>query len=111
MAHAQPDFETKDVLGKTLQYVASVGLAPIALPSVAGAKISEVLIRNPKQNMITTDLFYSFDGGVTFLTLGRGEFVGWTLKNNASDMPITQIFIKGSNATTYYEVIINSEPS
>lgn len=111
MAHAQPDFETKDVLGKTLQFVASVSLVAIPLPAVPGAKISEVLIRNPKQNFITTDLMYSFDGGATFLALSRGEFVGWTLKNNASDMPITQIFIKGSVATTYYEVIMNVEPT
>ena len=110
MSHQAPDFETKDVLGKSIPYVGSVGTSNLTLPPSAVGKISEFLVRNPNSNSITTTLSFSIDGGSNFLVLGRGEFCGWTLKNNASNSPITSIVIKGSSATTNYEVLINFEP-
>jgi hypothetical protein len=110
MAHETPDFETKDVLGKTLQYSGNVGLSNLTLPAVSEGKISEFLLRNPDTNNITTKLLLSLDGGTTFFSLARGEFIGWSPKNTVANMPINQIVIKGSVAVTAYELIINVEP-
>jgi hypothetical protein len=110
MAHASPEFETQDILGKTLPFTGNVGTSNLTLPVVSQGKISDVLIRNPDTNLITKKLFLSFDGGTTFFSLSRGEFIGWSPKNNASNMPINQIVIKGSAAATDYEIIINVEP-
>lgn len=110
MSHQTPDFETKDVLGKTLQYAGTVGTSNLTLPPTVQGKISEMLLRNPDTNNITTKLLLSFDGGASFFSLARGEFIGWTPKNNASDMPIEQVVIKGSAAVTNYELLINVEP-
>lgn len=110
MAHNAPDFETKDVLGKTLPFSGNVGTSNLTLPASSQGKISEVLIRNPGTNLVTTKLYLSFDGGATFFSLSRGEFIGWSPKNNASNTPIDQIVIKGSIAVTAYEILINVEP-
>lgn len=110
MAHLSPDFETKDVLGKTIPYVGTVGTLNLTLPAVVVGKISDVLIRNPDSNGVTVKLLFSFDGGVSFFSLGRGEYIGWSPKNNASDTPINQIVVKGSSATTNYEILMNFEP-
>lgn len=110
MAHAQPDFETKDVLGKTLQFSGNVGLSNLTLPPTLQGKISEFLLRNPDTNNITTKLLVSLDGGTSFFSLARGEFIGWSPKSNASNTPIEQIVIKGSVAVTAYELIVNVEP-
>jgi hypothetical protein len=108
--HEQPDFETKDVLGKTLQFSGNVGLSNLTLPASLQGKISEFLLRNPDTNNITTKLFLSLDGGTSFFSLARGEFIGWSPKSNASNTPIQQLVIKGSVASTAYELIVNVEP-
>lgn len=110
MAHQQPDFETKDVLGKTLPFTGTVGTSNLTLPPSVQGKISEMLLRNPNTNSINTKLYLSFDGGTTFFSLSRGEFIGWSPKSNASNTPIEQIVIKGSVALTDYELLINVEP-
>lgn len=110
MAHASPEFEQKDVLGKTLPYTGTVGLSNLTLPASSQGKISDVLLRNPDTNGINTKLYLSFDGGTTFFSLSRGEFIGWSPKNNASNTPIDQVVIKGSVALTNYEMLINVEP-
>lgn len=110
MAHQSPDFETKDVLGKTQHLNGSVGLASILLPTVAGNKISNVLVRNPNTNAVSEVLYVAFDGQTTYLSLSRGEFAAWVPKNNASNSPVTQIRILGSTATVDYEVVMDTEP-
>ena len=110
MAHQLPDFETKDVLGKTVQLVGSCSTSPVLLPDPAIGKISDVLIRNPDTNGINDVLLYNLDGTSNFSRLKRGEFVGWTLKNNGSGTPITQITIKSLSGTINYEVVVNVEP-
>jgi hypothetical protein len=110
MAHQAPDFETKDVYGKTQHFAGSVGLSSVLVPAVAGNKISSILVKNPSINGTTAIISVAFDGGTTYLTLKRGEFASWSPKNNSSNSPITQIRIVGSEATTYYEIIMDSEP-
>lgn len=110
MAHNTPDFETKDTLGKTLQYASTVGTSATAYPPSASTQISSFLLRNPNTNGVNDVLSVSLDGGVNFLTLSRGEFVGWGPKNNNSNMPITQIFIKASGAGKAFQLLIDLEP-
>lgn len=110
MAHASPEFEQKDVLGKTLPFSGNVGLSNLTLPVTPQGQISTVLLRNPDTNGINTKLYLSFDGGATFFSLSKGEFIGWSPKTNASNTPIQQIVIKGSVAVTAYEILMNTEP-
>lgn len=110
MAHQAPDFETKDVLGKTYQLVGTVTSIASLLPDPSVGKISEILIRNPDNNGINDVLLYNFDGTSNFSRLKRGEFIGWTLKNNPSNTPITQIQLKSLSGTISYEVVVNVEP-
>lgn len=110
MAHANPDFETKDILGKTTQLVGTVTASPSLLPGVAIWKISSVLIRNPGNNNITDVLLYDLTGEGNFSRLNRGEFIGWTPKNNPGGTPITQVTLKSLSGTISYELIVNVEP-
>lgn len=110
MSHQQPEFETKDILGTTQHFNGSVGLVSALVPSVAGAKISNILIRNPATNSSSAVLYIAFDGGVTYLSLKRGEFAAWSPRNNTSNSPINQVRILGSAAGTVYEIIVDTEP-
>jgi len=110
MSHQAPDFETKDVYGKTQHFSGSVGVSSVLVPAVAGNKISNILIKNPATNNVTTILSVAFDGGTTYLTLKRGEFAAWSPKNNTSNTPIVQVRILGSTAVTFYEIVMDFEP-
>lgn len=110
MSHQAPDFETKDVYGKTQHFAGSVGLSSALIPSVAGNKISNILIKNPSTNGVNDILSVAFDGGVVYLTLKRGEFAAWSPKNNTSNTPISQIRIIGSSAAVNYEIVMDFEP-
>lgn len=110
MAHQAPDFETKDVYGKTVQLVGTVTTTVSLLPNPVVGKISEVLIRNPDSNANTDVLLFNLDGTSNFSRLKRGEFIGWTLKNNPGNTPITQIQLKSLSGTINYEVVVNVEP-
>lgn len=110
MSHQSPEFETKDVLGKTTHYNGTVGSPDSLVPSVIGDKISNVLVRNPSTNGINDILYVSFSGGTTYLSLKRGEFAAWSPKNNSSGTPITQVRVSGSTPTVAYEIIMDFEP-
>ena len=110
MAHQSPDFETKDVLGKTFQLVGAVTVSPLLVPSTVQGKIQDVLIRNPGNNNITDILLYDLNGQGNFSRLARGEFIGWTPKNTPGGDPINQITIKSLSGTMNYEIIVNVEP-
>ena len=110
MAHQQPEFETKDVLGTTQHYSGSVGLTSALVPAVADKKISNVLVRSPATNSATSVLYVAFDGQTTYLSLKRGEFAAWSPRNNQSNSPITQIRILGAAVGTNYEIIVDYEP-
>ena len=98
--------EIKDLVGSTDQYSGTVGTTPANIPSSAGDKIAECLVRCSSDNTpITKRLLISFDSGTTFLTLSPGEFVGWSLKGSP-----TQIVIKGNVASVSYEIVLNREP-
>jgi hypothetical protein len=109
MAHTAPEMDVRDTLGKTIHFSGSVGLTSLLVPPSIGDKLGSVIVRNPQTNGINTTLKVAFDGGTTYITLGRGEFVGWYPKNNSSGTPITQIRILGSVAVTYYEIIADFE--
>ncbi len=109
MSHTAPEMDTRDTLGKTIHYAGSVGLTSALVPPTIGDKLGSVIVRNPNTNNINTTLKVAFDGGTTYITLSRGEFVAWYPKNNASNTPITQIRILGSVDVTYYEIIMDFE--
>lgn len=109
MAHTPPEMDTRDTLGKTIHYSGSVGLTSALVPPTSGDKLASVIVRNPSTNGINTTLKVAFDGGTTYITLSRGEFVGWYPKSNASGTPITQIRVLGSVAVTNYEIIMDFE--
>lgn len=111
MAHSQPEFETKDILGKTQHYNGSVGITSVLVPAIAADKITNILIRSPSTNSVTSTLFIAFDGQSTYLSLKRGEFAAWSPRNTASNSPILQVRVLGSAAATNYEIIIDFEPS
>lgn len=110
MAHQSPEFEQKDVLGTTQHYNGSVGLVSSLVPAVAGKKISNVLVRSPATNSVSSVLYVAFDGQSVFLSLKRGEFAAWSPKNDQSNNPISQIRVLGSSASVAYEIIVDYEP-
>lgn len=91
--------------GSTDHFNGTVGTSSVAIPASAGNVISEVLIRNPKSNSILKDLLVSFDGGTTFFTISRNDYLVWGPRDN-----LTQIYIKGNLASTDYEIIMNRLP-
>lgn len=99
-----PAFETQDLDGGTTHYNGTVGTSAIAIPTVAGNIISEVVIKCPFQTPTTKKLLVSFDGGTTFFTLDPGEFIGWSVKGSRR-----QIHIKGGVAGVSYDVLLNRE--
>lgn len=104
MVNQNPQFEMIDNEGSTIQIAGTVGTTPIQVPSVATFDISEILIRCATDNSpITKRLLWSLDN-VTYHTLGPGEYVGWTLKGQQ-----TQIWLKGNVAGVDYEVLVNRE--
>jgi len=110
MVDVAPDYEIKDVLGKTIHYNGTVGTSSALVPAVVVNKVSTALVRNPSSNSSSKDLYVAFDGGTTYLTLSPGEFASWSPKNNSSNTPITQIRILGSVANVAYEIVMDFEP-
>jgi hypothetical protein len=110
MAHQAPDFETKDVLGTTQHFNGGVGLVSALVPSIAGKKLSRVVIRNSNSNSFNKLLKIALDGNNTYWTLQKGETMEWFPKSNASNSPITQIRIEGSEEIVSYEIIMDFEP-
>jgi len=103
-ANLNPSMEGQDLDGTTTHFNGTVGTTAIALPTVAGAVISEVLFKCPAQTPTTTKCLLSFDGGTLFVTLSQGEFIGWSTKGY-----LRQIHIKGSAAGVSYEMVMNRE--
>lgn len=110
MAHESPDFETKDVLGKTEQFTGSVGTSSALVPAVAGKKISKAFVKNANSNSFNKGLKVAFDGQANYVLLQKGEFMTWEPKNNNSNSPITQIRIEGTESGVNYEIIMDFEP-
>jgi len=92
-------------MGNTILYVGTVGTTAVPIPAVAGSPIILMLVRCPSQTPNTRRLSWSVDN-VTFHALSPGEFVGWPIKGN-----YTQIYIKGNVAGVSYEVVLNTEPT
>jgi hypothetical protein len=101
------DFTGAGVMGNTTLYSGSVGTTAALQPSVSGDKISEILIRCASSNTNAKRLLWSIDN-VTYHTLAPGEFVGWTMSRDLSNLNITQIYVKGSVAAVAYELIVNT---
>lgn len=104
MAHEVPAFETQDIGGDTLHFNGNVGTSPVAIPSVAGLRIQEIIVDN-RNIAPNKDLLISFDGGTNFKTIGGGEALRWLVYGG-----LTQILLKGSDATTPYEILMNRVP-
>lgn len=104
MTMLPPQFEQADVLGTTGHYNGSVGTTAVAIPSVAGNKITEVLVQSPQSNSSSKELYVSFDGGTTFFTLYRGGALFWKIKGT-----VTQVYVKGNISTVDYEILMNRD--
>lgn len=113
MAHQIPEWEVRDVQGKTEQRASSVSNSPAGgtlIPAVAGARIEQILVRCKSDQNINRRLYVDLTGQTNYMTLSPGEFVGWDLRSNTSGSPITQIRVLGDSASaTAYELIINYE--
>lgn len=105
MTNRPPQFEQDDSLGTSDQYAGTVGVAPVSIPSVAGGVIAHLFIKNPlKTPPYSKVLHFSLDGGTTWHDLGAGEFILWPTRSG-----LTQFQIKGSVASTPYEILLNRE--
>jgi hypothetical protein len=103
MPDEYPQFEGQDTEGSSDHFNGTVGTTATNVPSSAGNVISEFLVDCPKDS--PGNLLVSLDGGTTFKTVNRGGVWIWTPKGN-----MTQIKIKGTNANTDYEIVMNREP-
>jgi len=109
MVNAAPEFETIDALGNTTQYSGTVGLTPILVPPSPGRPISEILIRCDTDNTPNSERLEWSIEGVVYQKLSPGEFIGWTLKKNSTNQEIKQIYLRGTTAAVFYEVLVNTE--
>lgn len=110
MAHEIPEFEVQDIKGKSLVFTGTALLANINVPgTTVNGRIESFLVHCLSSNAVARRLFVSIDGGAAFFELSPGESWTWTLKNNNSNAAITQLVVKGNNAslTTAYQVVIN----
>jgi hypothetical protein len=105
MADVAPQFEVQDNLGSTSHFNGTVGTSSTAIPTTPGSPIADVMISCLVSNTPTKNLLVSFDGGTNFFTLTPGTAMSWTMRGSA-----TQFHIKGSAASTAYEIIVNREP-
>ena len=96
--------EIRDLEGSTTHEVGTVGTTPVDLPSSADKAISELLINTQAIDSATKTLQISFDGGTNYFTLKRNTLVGWSVKGR-----LQQIKVKGSAASTNYDILINFE--
>ncbi len=115
MAHQIPEWEVRDVQGKTEQIIGTVNNAPgggTLVPSSPGPRIEQVLVRCKSDQNNARRLLVDVTGQANYLTLSPGEYLGWDLRSNMSGSPITQIRILGGSASnTAYEIVINYELS
>lgn len=104
MVDLAPEFESTDTLGSTLTFAGTVGTTPTAFPTVAGANIEEIGIRNALDQPFASRLEFSYDGGVTWLRLAVGE-----AREDEFRGSIKQIYLRaaGTLVTCKYEIIMN----
>lgn len=107
MVDLSPEFETTDELGQTRQYSGTVGTTPINIPSSPFRSIDSFLLRCPNQSPTSRRIEFSLNGGVNWMTLGVGEYIGWSPRKDSSGNDIVQILIRSNTAGTAYEAIIN----
>ena len=100
MVDESPDFETKDNDGRTQAYSGTATTSVASVPSSAGEKIAGASIFNNG----SVDLLVSFDGGTSFLALGRKSFFSKNIKGQP-----TQLQVKTNSGTSAYEIAINFE--
>lgn len=96
------DGEIKDNEGSTVAYSGTATTTAANVPATAGNIISGALVENTGSN----DLEVSYDGGTTYYTLLKKQFVSWDIKGE-----ITQLVVKTPTGTTTYQALINFEVS
>lgn len=99
---AAGNFEVSDNDGSTIVYSATATTTPANVPASPIGVISGFLVDNTGAN----EMQVSMDGGTTFKTIAKREFLSWNVKGC-----ITQLVVKTPSATTTYEIIINHEES
>lgn len=93
--------EIKDNEGSSVAYSGTATTTPADVPSSPGNIISGVSIFNG-----LNDIQVSFDGGSTYITIGRRAFFSHNVKGE-----ITQFKIKTPSATSDWEALVNFEES
>lgn len=105
MVDLRPQFEIVDLEGSTKTFSGSATTVPSPVPSAPTFAISEVLIKN---NGTATGhvLEVSFDSGVTYFTIAKGDVLIWGPKGG-----VTQLYIKSASGSVPYEILLNLESS
>ena len=110
MADRLPEFEGADKKGSSDPFVGTVGTSWTAIPNVAGGDIQEFIISHEIDDNNTSGdrlLSVSFDNRTTTLAeLHESGSISGIIKNTQ-----TQIYIKSTDASTPYRVILMREPS
>lgn len=105
MADIYPQFDTRDIEGSTVHYNGTATTTASQIPSVPDKVISDVLIENLDTTPLLNRLLVSFDGGVTFKAMRRGQSMAWSLRGL-----LTSFVVKAETGTCAYEAIVNYEP-
>lgn len=106
-----PQWETEDRLGFTEPYVGVVNTSPSVFPAVASTPIENFMVHCPQQNPNTIRLLFSIDN-VTYFELAPGESIHGELRNKVvGNVPIYQLYLKGSVANTKYQMMFNRSKS
>lgn len=99
-----PEFDTSDRYGATDEFSGSVGTSSILVPSVAGNRIEELVIRCAVDQANNRRLEWSFDN-TNWKRLRVGE---WQAFDPRGDLTQIRIRAAGSGVTSVdYEIIMN----
>jgi hypothetical protein len=103
-ADQESAMETQDLSGSTSHFSGTIGTTSTTIPAVANKVISEVFFKCDNQTPIAKQCLISFDAGVSWLSIGIGEAIAWSVKGR-----IKQIRVKASTAGVTYQGLINYE--
>lgn len=96
--------------GHTGQYVGTVGVTQVLIPSAPFKVINSLLLKCPFQTPSSRRLEFSLNGGLSWVTLATGEWISVDVLRDIAGADIYQFLLRSNLANTSYEVLVTFLP-